>query len=726
MGKNIIGENLEAYVRGQINVRQSKLSNIGPDASSQQAYYAKSPYIRLTSSVNLLDGTDLFGAPTKSFINATDIIGNLFGVDTSQIEQNAINYFEARSILKKLENLGIDKSLLKGNNLAKNCILQGGVTKVDFRRQAGPDGQTYTLDDITSAKFTQNSDLNRGTDIFSGAYGWGGIGERGFVPMPGITNVQTKYYNNGALSQATINIRCYSKLQFAIIDALYLRPGYTLLLEFGHSKFFINETSSLTSYAKSSLAMRYFLEGVQPSTTGATKFDQFDLYNKIEAVRKSTGGNYEAVYGYISKFSWRFNAEGFYECTVSIIGMGSIIESLQNNDGVPSPKVLKASVNSGQSDPYLKSLSGQSKSLLHGLLIHTKNRVRTVYRKSIPSFGNTTTFSTAGWKHYAAAVAYQTTSTRSMATGPFMTGNTPITTTNDHKLYMGTLSSQLKGIDLNYDGITGSVTMQEDILAVMGIKNTDATAMTGVMRNAYQAYVKLGTIVAMLQLKCLIYDEKNTPFFRFDMNHGGPGERFKDDENFYFSSPGSTSGNPKICLVPTRNTPQGYKTMKRRPVTDLLKELIAKGVKDYLYEVPNEPYYCSLPNIFVNVDHALNVLDNHTNEDGEIAILDFLQKLLDDIFRALGGVTSIELQVTDDGLVKFINKVPPQYNQLLNIPPADVAVINTYGVVKGNAGSFVREIDLLSDLSPQFGTMIAVGAQVNGNQISSNSTSFSS
>ena len=75
----------------------------------------------------------------------------------------------------------------------------------------------------------------RDSRLFSGAYGWGDIGERGLVPMPGITGIQTKYYNNGALSEATINIRCYSKLQFAIIDTLYLRPGYTLLLEFGNS-----------------------------------------------------------------------------------------------------------------------------------------------------------------------------------------------------------------------------------------------------------------------------------------------------------------------------------------------------------------------------------------------------------------------------------------------------------------------------------------------------------
>ena len=70
-----------------------------------------------------------------------------------------------------------------------------------------------------------------------GAYGWGGTTERGLVPMPGITGASVKYENDGALTKTTINIKCYSRTQFALIDALYMRPGYTLLLEFGWSTY---------------------------------------------------------------------------------------------------------------------------------------------------------------------------------------------------------------------------------------------------------------------------------------------------------------------------------------------------------------------------------------------------------------------------------------------------------------------------------------------------------
>ena len=64
--------------------------------------------------------------------------------------------------------------------------------------------------------------------------------------MPGITNADITFYNNGALSKTTINIKCFSKAQFQLLDVLYLRPGYTLLLEFGWSQY-LNNNDELIS-----------------------------------------------------------------------------------------------------------------------------------------------------------------------------------------------------------------------------------------------------------------------------------------------------------------------------------------------------------------------------------------------------------------------------------------------------------------------------------------------
>ena len=53
----------------------------------------------------------------------------------------------------------------------------------------------------------------------------------------------------------------------------------------------------------------------------------------MESQRASYRGNYDGVYGKVSKFNWSFEKDGSYSCQVSIIGLGSTIESLKINAG---------------------------------------------------------------------------------------------------------------------------------------------------------------------------------------------------------------------------------------------------------------------------------------------------------------------------------------------------------------------------------------------------------
>ena len=58
----------------------------------------------------------------------------------------------------------------------------------------------------------------------------------GFRPMPGITGVEVRSINRfGVLKEATITFNCWSVQQLTDLEMLYMRPGFTLLLEWGHS-----------------------------------------------------------------------------------------------------------------------------------------------------------------------------------------------------------------------------------------------------------------------------------------------------------------------------------------------------------------------------------------------------------------------------------------------------------------------------------------------------------
>lgn len=274
---NLLGQPFDDWVTKQIDVRQKSL---GKYSTPQiQANLVKTPWIRLASSIDL----------------TLDIEGG------GKLKDG---------VPQKLKDAGLNVSDFKGVELAKKCILYGGVVSMTGGGNS----------------ITQNSSINNGNSPFNGAYGWGGVDERGYVPMPGITDVSVKYQNNGALSKATINIKCFSKKQFQIIDVLYLRPGYSLLLEFGHSTY-LNNNGEYESFENFSSKPLLTLFNPKDKT-------QYDIYKQIKKEREEYNGNYEAVYGKITTFKWSFNTDGSYECQVTLTGMGDVIESLKMNVSV--------------------------------------------------------------------------------------------------------------------------------------------------------------------------------------------------------------------------------------------------------------------------------------------------------------------------------------------------------------------------------------------------------
>jgi hypothetical protein len=162
-----------------------------------------------------------------------------------------------------------------------------------------------------------------------------GTQERGFVPMPGITGADVTYYSNGALSKTTINVKLYSKAQFALFDVLYLRPGYTLLMEFGWSQYLDNETGNLVSMDQ------FYSEPLSKVLNANGDTTQYEIYSSIKKEKQIHSGNYEAVFGKISKFSWSFNFDGSYDCQIQLTSMGDIIESLKVN--ISNPQIEKTS-----------------------------------------------------------------------------------------------------------------------------------------------------------------------------------------------------------------------------------------------------------------------------------------------------------------------------------------------------------------------------------------------
>lgn len=191
------------------------------------------------------------------------------------------------------------------NDLAKQYILQGG-----------------TLNNITdkSVVGTPKSGIGDFSNAYSNTGRNGNPYRLGIRPMPGITSLDIKSKSAyGSLREATINFQCWDINQLEDLELLYMRPGYTVLIEWGWVPYLDNN-------------------GVyQPNFT-----DYYDIINKTptnrttlfrELYEKSVqyAGNYDAMFGYVKNYQWSARMDGGYDCQVSVISTGEIIESLKIN-----------------------------------------------------------------------------------------------------------------------------------------------------------------------------------------------------------------------------------------------------------------------------------------------------------------------------------------------------------------------------------------------------------
>ena len=168
-----------------------------------------------------------------------------------------------------------------------------------------------------------------------GAYGVGGF-ELGYRPMPGITSVEVKTDGNGFTNSATVKVKAYNRQQLEILDALYLRLGYYMLLEWGNVIYWNNDDTTLINDPYDNSLQDYFFNPSNKKTN--------DVLLKIIEKREKSCGNYDALFGKVINFSWVYAADNTFDSTINLRSIGDIIESLKIN----SAKTITEDVNTSE------------------------------------------------------------------------------------------------------------------------------------------------------------------------------------------------------------------------------------------------------------------------------------------------------------------------------------------------------------------------------------------
>jgi GH24 family phage-related lysozyme (muramidase) len=282
---NVIGAPFDKFVLEQLYLRAIKNSATSRNIDDVLFLANKSAWVRLVSSVNIV-------IPEATFAEAV-VKGD------NPLLSNYVS------------DLGLDSTVYpNSNSLAKEWVLEAGTSKyngqsVNLRSGIGPDG----------------------------AYGLGSTEELGYRPMPGLSSVSIETAGRlGSLRFANINFKVWNLTQLNVIEALYFRLGYSMLLEWGHTQFYLNPSLQSTNFLQTATNTYGIDDPFVDNLTIST------LQQKIYDKKYQMSGNYDGMVGVVSSFNWSLNQEGGYDCSVKLIGKGSIIESLRINQSYKIPK----------------------------------------------------------------------------------------------------------------------------------------------------------------------------------------------------------------------------------------------------------------------------------------------------------------------------------------------------------------------------------------------------
>jgi hypothetical protein len=544
---------------------------------------------------------------------------------------------------------------------------------------------------------------NDPTDL---AAGYQNTPQFGIRPKPGITQVSIKAHQRfGTLRTASVQFKCWSVEQLEIMDVLYMRPGYTVLLEFGTSTYVDSDGKVKTDMVPLNLY------------DNSKKWTKNSLLNAIETRKKDYNYQYDAIFGFVKNFSWSLNPDGSYECTTSIITFGEIIESLKSTFTFPSTanreqaqEDAKNSRNNSFTGGPIGSLLDNyysEKTVLHYALTTLKSwAVSAAVVFTNAGGGNAQTISDraeylslpkkekqkiafkAGKKvkDYADTLAEEG---ENIATGIQLSAPDLDGLLQDE---ITTLSSTDKSIpqrEFKLD-VLNTLVDQAPSYGKYILVSTNITDPSHFKQPTDRdpVYIKLDTFLTILNKLALKSGADN--IVTFDIDESGYRRYRSFDLHF--------SVDPKVCFIP-RSTMQ----------------LLLGIAEDFKAKDPDldTPLIRS---IWLNLDHILQVYDSNfsNSTNNEVSIYELVMSIMKDVQSALGQMNAFDIDYDEARAVYRI--VDRNY---IRIDPTRPKI-----ELLGNK-SIIRNVSLESKLSPKITTMIAISAQAGAESLGMEATAFS-
>lgn len=667
--------------------------------------------------------SNIIGEPFNSrIIQQIDIRQKYFGgstLSTQKFRRDQIQLLHNSNAFVKLassvnvneealEKINLPKDL-KDNKLAQQCVLFNGIS------------------DFTNENPRLKVGLNRDnkSTVNNKAYGFGGL-DFGQVPMPGITNVSIiNKGDRGSLKEATISLKAYNYNQFNIIDILYLRLGYTVLLEIGHHRYISNE-DKLTENDHS--LIRKFLD-----TNNKGYNNYYNLLEDIDNKRLDSDGNYEALLGKITNFNWSFSPDGSYDITITLTSIGDVIESLIINQYNPYTDNTQYNVN----DVIIEKAARDSiKIIKSGRKIFGNEGFKgfifiqfniqldgePVKRKEAQDLINNFDYLGELWrsdsnKENRSKEEFEI-KIQGTIENPVQDKQIEEIKSELELLAIDIIKKRLKEIepkDYNkflknieskiqaYNSHLGFLLLldEENIIEKSNKlieegknilrKNSDLLINFTQDDFKIKTYIKLGKLCERIKESIFEYKNNNikVPSLKFDL-----------DKNFYYKNQYTLSSDPtKVYII-----------NKFHPIYKL--DLLSN----------DEQFKGNISDIYISIDHILDKIENNIDNEGNITLFKLLKSICDDINLYLGGVNKIKPVIDETtNSIFFIDETPLIGQEVFE----GIAEFNIFKLKEKN-GSFVKDFGITSKITNKLATQISIGAQAINSEVLDKATAFQS
>ena len=526
---------------------------------------------------------------------------------------------------------------IQGTGLAERIILFNSTQKYD---------KTTKSYDKRSGARTNNSF----TDSIDKMYGGLGSNQRGLQPVPGITGISIECLNRGSIRKATVNLKAYNKFQFGLIELLYLRLGYLMMLEWGWDKYIEKIEPGKNAISPPIVTINDMGSTIiENQWFNGNNYSQTDMLNLTLAYQDKYKGNYGGFFGKVSNFQWKLNSDNTYDITVNLITLGSVIESL--NIKIPEFNIEKLELLQRKEDlgkeiglESIKEVEESDNVILTNI---GSDRLNQWLSTTIINFGALKTKTTA----------------------------------DETKDYI--FGRDLVGVDV-------------------GGKSYRTTWIDNIPKES-QYFVRFGAFLTILQKLAIVnvINGSSTSDRELVFEQDTESVRCNYQMNLVPLNANKVIFSP---LMEQDFVDAINKDVEKTPLQSFKNQIAEFATKK------DDVVYGKLLNCYLNLTFIQQAFLDATNSEEEVGLFEFLQEICKGINESTGNCTNLEVIIKKDKTIVIIDQNQIKGGDKLIAGFKETTPINIYGYNPNGSSSFVKNFDFKTKITPNLANMVTIGA----------------